>query len=118
MDKWTAISIWLSILALVLSVPFGVAGTLLAPKVQVWWATTSKKRSSRRIRRLQRRIRYLEKVTEWAVLPRLIVSLALLGMAAWLLLLLMSLFLNQNLLYLFAHNGFRLEDQTITDADI
>src|SRR5437868_3128293 len=52
--KWlphdlTTWAFFLSVAALVLAVPFGIVGTLLAPKVQVWWATRSLKSVAQRL---------------------------------------------------------------------
>ena len=56
MDKWTLISLVLSSVALVLALPFGIAGTLMAPKLQQWWALRNKERSELRLELLRRMV--------------------------------------------------------------
>jgi hypothetical protein len=53
MDRFGVFAAWVGIVAFLLAIPMGVVSSLLAPKVLAWWAATTHKRASRRIRWLK-----------------------------------------------------------------
>lgn len=59
---------WLSILAIVLSVPIGIGINLVSPKVEAWFAFRSTKRRLKRIQVLEHRIAEVESFNSQPVL--------------------------------------------------
>jgi hypothetical protein len=53
-------SVVIGILALTLSLPLGIAGNLLAPRVADWWSRRSKASLGKRIEKLERELNRLE----------------------------------------------------------
>jgi hypothetical protein len=63
MSTFEMIGIWAGLLALILAIPMGIVGTLLAPKVAAMWAMTTTKRRAQRIAVLKEQLEHIGQVS-------------------------------------------------------
>ncbi|MBI2815924.1 MAG: hypothetical protein HYX72_03190 [Acidobacteria bacterium] len=117
MERFYLYAAVLGVLAFILAIPMAVAANLLTPKVQRWWASSSRSRALKRLSRLEKQISELQAMSEWHLMARIMHAGVGFFFALFMILLALLYFLYLNDLYLFAHNGFKLQSD-ITETDI